>query len=273
LAGRKRFSAALFPPDLLRILADWLSRFAREQDGMKVGKTDRPNRTGRVRGGYKAVAKDAASPVIPVAATASVLGIPEAEFTPRVRDAIMTLMHEVDRLRREVEQTRARLEDLAKTADQDMLLPILNRRAFVREVSRYAAFAERYGTPSSLLYFDLDNFKAVNDAHGHAAGDAVLQHFSELIASQIRDSDVLARIGGDEFAVILAHVTLDQATKKGASLSQKLRENPPKWNGKPVDLSFSCGAYELHAGIDPDHAISHADKAMYAEKRSGDKKS
>jgi diguanylate cyclase (GGDEF)-like protein len=242
---------------------------------MKVGKTDRTNRTSRVKGAYKAApAERAASPVTPVtavSATASVMGIPEAEFTPRVRDAIMTLMHEVDRLRREVEQTRARLEDLAKAADQDMLLPILNRRAFVREVSRFIGFSKRYGTPSSLLYFDLDNFKAVNDAHGHAAGDAVLRHFSELIASQIRDSDVLARIGGDEFAVILAHVTQDQATKKGISLSQKLRENPPKWEGKEIELSFSCGAYELHAGIDPDFAISHADKAMYVEKRTNPK--
>src|SRR5215467_4687755 len=183
---------------------------------MKVGKSDRTSRTTRVRGGYKSTGrKEVTSSVTPVTVSASVLGIPEAEFTPRVRDAIVTLMHEVDRLRREVEQTRSRLEDLARAADEDMLLPILNRRAFIREVSRFIAFAERHGTPSSLLYFDLDNFKAVNDAHGHAAGDAVLRHFSELIASQIRDTDVLARIGGDEFAVILDHVTLEQAAKKG----------------------------------------------------------
>jgi len=244
-----------------------------EQDDMKVGKTDRTNRTGRIKSGYKADAqKTAASPTAAISVSASVLGIPEAEFTPRVRDAIMTLMHEVDRLRREVEQMRERVEDLAKAADQDVLLPILNRRAFVREVSRFVAFAERYGTPASLLYFDLNNFKAVNDAYGHAAGDAALRHFAELIASQIRDSDVLARIGGDEFAVILTHVTLDQATKKGASLSQKLRENPPKWKGKKIELAFSCGAYELQGGIDPDHAISHADKAMYVDKRGGAKK-
>ena len=240
---------------------------------MKVGKTDRVNRTGRIKTGYKAESRaDGPPTVTAVGASASVLGIPEAEFTPRVRDAIMTLMHEVDRLRREVEQTRARVEDLAKAADQDMLLPILNRRAFVREVSRFIAFAERYGTPSSLLYFDLNKFKAVNDAHGHAAGDAALRHFCDLIQSQIRDSDVLARIGGDEFGVILAHVTVEQATRKGETLSQTLRDHPPQWNGQTVDLSFSCGTYELHAGIDPDHAISYADKAMYAEKRGGTKK-
>src|ERR1051326_9543853 len=105
---------------------------------MKGGKTDRTNRTSRIKGAYKApAAKGETSPGAAVTAAASVMGIPEAEFTPRVRDAIMTLMHEVDRLRHEVEQTRARLEDLAKAADQDMLLPILTRRAFVREVSRF----------------------------------------------------------------------------------------------------------------------------------------
>jgi diguanylate cyclase (GGDEF)-like protein len=220
-----------------------------------------------------ASADEAPVPTIaPPAAVASVLGIPEGEFTPGVRDAVMTLVHEVDRLRLEVEQTRERLADMARAADQDMLLPILNRRAFVREISRFIAFAERYGTPSSLLYFDLDDFKTVNDAHGHMAGDFVLRHFSDLLASQIRDSDILARIGGDEFAVILAHVTLDQATKKGANLSQVLLDNPPVWNGHPVALRFSCGTYELHAGANADTAMASADRAMYAQKRSSAKK-
>ena len=116
---------------------------------------------------------------------------------------------------------------MARTADQDMLLPILNRRAFVREITRFTSFADRYGTPSSLIYFDLDNFKTVNDAHGHAAGDAVLRHIADLIIGQIRETDVFARIGGDEFGVILAHVTADQATKKGASLAKALRDHPP----------------------------------------------
>ena|SRR5260221_271069 len=127
---------------------------------MKVGKTDRTGRSERIAGAYKpspAVEAPAVASAVPAAATASVLGIPEEEFTPRVRDAIMTLMHEVDRLRREIEQTRSRLEDMARAADQDMLLPILNRRAFVRELSRFIAFAERYGIPSSVVYFDLNN--------------------------------------------------------------------------------------------------------------------
>jgi diguanylate cyclase (GGDEF)-like protein len=238
---------------------------------MKIDKTNRPGRTGGVaKSGYAKAGAGEPAAAAPAAATvsASVLGIPEAEFTPRVRDAIMTLMHEVDRLRREVDQARVKLEDMARAADQDMLLPILNRRAFVREITRFTSFAERYKTSSSLIYIDLNNFKTVNDAHGHAAGDAVLRHISDLILGQIRESDVFARIGGDEFGVILAHVTADQAARKGESLTKALRDHPPMIDGTAVSLSFSYGIYELRAGETPDSAMQHADRAMYAQKRS-----
>lgn len=241
---------------------------------MAVGKTDGVGRAAGVAGAYAARAKPAvesASVVTPVtpAAAAAVLGIPEAEFTPRVRDAIMGLMQEVDRLRREVETTRTRLEELARTADQDMLLPILNRRAFVREITRFVALAERYNVPSCVLYFDLDDFKAVNDVHGHAAGDAVLRHFAELISHQIRENDVFARLGGDEFGVILSHTNLEQASMKGGRLAQSLRDHPAQWEGKEVELAFSYGVYELHSGANPDSAIKEADRAMYVQKRRG----
>jgi diguanylate cyclase (GGDEF)-like protein len=236
-----------------------------------VGKSDRARRTGPAagsRGAESAREAPRSAQTAPIA-SASLLGIPEEEFTPSVREAAGRLVDEIERLRREVEQTRTRLEDMARTADQDTLLPILNRRAFMREISRSIAFVERYGTPSSLLYFDLDNFKAVNDAYGHAAGDVVLRHFSDLIGSQIRDSDILARLGGDEFGVLLAHVTLDQAKKKGLVVAESLRNKPPFWHGLPVALSFSCGVHELHAGQSADVAMAEADQAMYEEKRAG----
>src|SRR5262245_54429499 len=118
----------------------------------------RARKTGGSRGSAK---QGPAEPAV-------VLGIPQSELTPRVRKAIGTLVEEVDRLRREVEQARHRLEEMALAADQDMLLPVLNRRAFVREIARFIAFAERYGTPSTVLYFDLNDFKALNDNYGHA---------------------------------------------------------------------------------------------------------
>lgn len=205
----------------------------------------------------------------PISATASVLGIPEAEFTPKVRDAIMTLMGEVDALRRELQKTRERLEEVERTADQDHLLPLLNRRAFVRELTRYIAFAGRYGTPATLLYFDLDGFKQVNDTFGHAAGDAVLAHFADTLLSQTRDSDVVGRLGGDEFGVLLAHAGVEQGRKKADALAENLKNQPTLWQGKEIPIAFSYGAFELKGEDTADLAMARADEAMYAHKRNG----
>ena len=200
---------------------------------------------------------------------AAAFGIPENEFTPAVRNALISLVQKAERLRCEVDAAHSRLNDATRNADFDVLLPVLNRRAFVREIGRFVAFVERYGTPSCLLYFDLDDFKSVNDRHGHAAGDFVLNHFTNILSAQIRDTDVIARLGGDEFGVVLAHVTLDRAKKKGASLERALRASPAIWKGDIVPLRFSYGAYELCAGDVADAAIAEADQAMYASKRSG----
>ncbi|MDE2182315.1 MAG: diguanylate cyclase [Alphaproteobacteria bacterium] len=234
-------------------------------------------RTGTVRGtravGAAAYARQAevveAAERPAAGVTASVLGIPEGEFTPRVRDAIKTLMGEVDNLRRELQQTRDRLEEVERTADQDQLLPLLNRRAFVRELTRYIAFTGRYGTPATLIYFDLDGFKQVNDTYGHAGGDAVLAHFAETLLSHVRESDVVGRLGGDEFGVLLSHANEEQGLKKADQLAEKLRARPTVWNGKSIPTAFSYGAFELKPGDTADIAMARADEAMYAHKRNG----
>jgi len=236
-------------------------------------KVDRVNTLARSRAvGAAAYARQAESVSAlegpaPLGATASILGIPESEFTPRVRDAIMTLMGEVDSLRREIAQTRTRLEEAEKTADQDHLLPLLNRRAFVRELTRTIAFAGRYGTEASLIYFDLDGFKRVNDTYGHAAGDAVLEHFANILLANVRDSDVVGRLGGDEFGVLLSHAGQDQAHRKAGQLAQSLNGRHALWQGRSIPASFSYGAFELRAGEDAATAMARADEAMYAQKR------
>ena len=212
----------------------------------------------------------AAGPGTPdaVGPSASVLGIPEAEFTPKVRDAIISLMSEVDSLRRELTQTRSRLEDMEKAADQDGMLPLLNRRAFVRELTRYIGIAGRYNTPCSLIYFDLNHLKKTNDTYGHAAGDAVLAHFAEVLSKNVRDSDCVGRLGGDEFGVLLSHANQAQALKKADSLAATLQATPTQWNGQAIPVTFAYGAFELKSGDNPDVAIARADQAMYAHKKA-----
>ena len=199
---------------------------------------------------------------------ASVLGIPENEFTPRVRDAIMGLMSEVDTLRRELTTTRTRLEEVEKAADRDGMLPLLNRRAFVRELTRYIAFTGRYNTPASLIYFDLNYLKKTNDEYGHAAGDAVLSHFADVLGAHVRDSDAVGRLGGDEFGVLLSHANQEQALLKADRLAEALKASPTLWNGHSIPVSFAYGAFELKSGDNPDLAMARADQAMYAQKKS-----
>ncbi len=199
---------------------------------------------------------------------ASVLGIPHNEFTPRVRDAIMRLMGEVDAMRQELANHRRRMAELESEADQDVMLPCLNRKAFVRELSRVLSFVERYGLPASLVYIDLDNFKDINDRHGHAAGDAALLHVCEVIKGHIRESDLLGRIGGDEFGLLLAKANQREAETKADLVSQIIKASPLVWAGKAIQMSFTTGAYEFRPGENPAEAMSRADKAMYERKKN-----
>jgi len=235
-------------------------------------KIDRPSAPRPVRAATSAYARraEAASPseTMDAVLPASVLGITEAEFTPRVRDAIMGLMNEVDNLRRELAQTRVRLDEAEKTADQDHMLPLLNRRAFVRELTRYIAFADRYNTPASLIYFDLNNLKLTNDTFGHAAGDAVLMQFSKVLLAHVRETDCVGRLGGDEFAILLSHATHEHALRKADTLADAVQAQPAEWGSHTIPVSFAYGAFELKAGDNADAAIARADEAMYAQKRA-----
>ena len=193
--------------------------------------------------------------------------IPDSELTTAVSTAISRLLNEISRLELYLQQTQSRVDELLRTADQDTLLPMLNRRALMREIARFIAFAERYGTQSSLLFLDIDGFKTINDVHGHCAGDFVLRQFCEFLAKNTRSSDILARIGGDEFGVILPAMSGEQARRKGGLLAQALANRPLTWNDYAVELSFSWGVCELRGDLTADVALGEADRNMYVAKR------
>jgi len=199
--------------------------------------------------------------------SASILGIPEAEFTPKVRDAIISLMQEVDRFRQELERAKSRIEHLEKLSENDALTPILNRRGFIREMTRVKSFVDRYDTPAALVFFDLNNFKPVNDTYGHAAGDNVLQRVAEVLLENTRDSDVVGRLGGDEFGVILVNNRADVAVIKAQKLADAISALRFNTNGAEYGVSASYGTYIFEPGDDPVQALAKADQAMYASKR------
>jgi diguanylate cyclase (GGDEF)-like protein len=198
---------------------------------------------------------------------ALVMGIPEAEFTPKVRDAIVKLMGEVDKLRKELVQASARAAHLERLADQDSLVPVFNRRAFVRELGRMQSFAERYDQASSLVYFDANGLKGVNDTHGHAAGDALLAHIARVLVANVRDTDVVGRLGGDEFGVILTYMDKPLADEKAASLAQRVEESALDWRGVAIRPSVAWGVYTFRGGDDIARLLESADREMYERKR------
>ena len=210
----------------------------------------------------------ATTPVRNISDTTSVLGIPASEMTPKVRNAIMTLMAEVENMRHELEIAHRRISELEKLADQDSLIEISNRRAFVREMTRMISYSDRYGINSSLIYLDLNDLKTINDTYGHKAGDLALVHVAKTMLSSLRDSDIIGRLGGDEFGIILPKASEENATAKAKQILAKIDDNPLVLDGKKISLKIAYGIYALHSGLSPDQALDQADKKMYSHKQS-----
>ena len=198
----------------------------------------------------------------------TILGIPESELTPKVREAIMKLMHEVETLRRELDRTHERLNHMEKLADLDPLAPIANRRAFVRELTRAISFAERNQSPPSLVYFDVNGFKAINDNYGHAAGDKALLHVASVLLERVRESDVVGRLGRDECGVILAQTSETRAREKAMQLAEAIENEPVAWEGTDLLIKVAYGITTFQGGESVNDALAAADREMYERKAS-----
>jgi len=199
---------------------------------------------------------------------AQFLAISETELTPAVQAAIATLVVELDELRGEVARLKARLTEAEAAADEDPLTCARNRRAFMRELKRIAAFSQRYGWPASLVYFDVDDLKGVNDRSGHAAGDAVLQAVADRLVGHVRDSDVVGRMGGDEFAVLLAQADRQTAEAKAEMLARLVSAEPVQAGPWLTPVKVSWGVRQIAPAAEPEALVAEADAAMFAMKRA-----
>jgi diguanylate cyclase (GGDEF)-like protein/PAS domain S-box-containing protein len=167
---------------------------------------------------------------------------------------------------------RKRLEeDLRHLAEHDPLTELMNRRRFETEVARQAALARRYGQGGALLSVDLDGFKAVNDTYGHAAGDELLRRTADVLRGRLRETDMAARMGGDEFAVLLPAAGPDEAAIVATDLLREVREVSAEL-GDPAGVrrTASIGIAFLEASDDtPEKLLRRADVAMYEAKAAG----
>ncbi len=193
------------------------------------------------------------------------MGLPQ----PRVDDefpSLTALLAENERLKRELAVARARVGELEARADVDPLLDILNRRGFERELKRALAHVKRYGTQAALMFVDLDGFKGINDRYGHAAGDALLKAVARELIGHVRASDVVGRIGGDEFGVIVWRVEQPQAIAKAHEQETMIARNGITHGRSQISVAASVGVAPLVEDSNPADVIAAADQAMYARK-------
>ncbi len=208
------------------------------------------------------------SPVRSIQDTTSIMGIPPEEMTVKVRDAIMNLMEEVDHLRKDLQDAQRRLQRMEKLADEDDMLPVANRRSFVREMSKMISFADRYDAASSLIFIDVNNMKHVNDELGHGAGDVVLEHVAHKLLENVRDLDTVGRLGGDEFGVILAQTSEKDAAVKAQSLIDHITSSKAIYEGHEIPVQVAYGVVSFDKNREVDETLAEADKKMYENKRT-----
>jgi len=174
---------------------------------------------------------------------------------------------EIERLLAEVETLRLRAEAAEAAADHDVLTPALNRRGFVAAMRGAMAFCQRHTVPAVLLYLDLDGFKTVNDALGHAAGDAALVQVAVLMRANLRGSDTVGRLGGDEFALLMLNAGLEEGREKARRLAAALETDGFEWAGERQPLAGSFGVRAFAAHTDPEVWLAEADAAMWVRKK------
>jgi diguanylate cyclase (GGDEF)-like protein/PAS domain S-box-containing protein len=161
---------------------------------------------------------------------------------------------------------RRHLEDrLRHLADHDDLTGLINRRRFQEELERHLAEGRRYGMTGALLVLDLDGFKAVNDNHGHSAGDHVLRGVAEALKNRLRETDVVARLGGDEFAVLLPRETPEAAEEVCRSLEQAIPAEVAVPGDRRIEVSIGFAPFAEDV-LSIDDVLSAADASMYKAK-------
>jgi len=171
------------------------------------------------------------------------------------------LLMAIDRLRNEV-------ADLALLDD---LTGVANRRRLVQRLAEECSRSDRNGEPFALLIMDLDGFKTINDTHGHAAGDACLQHFTLMVQTRLRPGDLLARTGGDEFCIVLPSSTLREGIMIARRVLDVCRQDAEGCVGDEIPIAVSIGVAQWNRDIGafPDRLIAAADHALYDAKKEG----
>ena len=196
---------------------------------------------------------------------ASTGGVPDMN---RVVHSVDTgaLMEEIARLRGQVAQLESRVEQLDVEAHRDALVPVANRRGLLRHLDLLIARCNRHHMPAALLFVDVDGLKALNDSFGHSAGDAALVYLAQLMVEGVRQTDLVARIGGDEFAILLDHADEASAMQTADRLVNSVAGSDFAFRDQRLPLSVAIGITGIEPGDTAEAVLERADQEMYREK-------
>ena len=176
------------------------------------------------------------------------------------------LVEEITLLRAKVARLQERVEQLDQLAHRDSLIDLPNRRGFMRELERLIARVDRYGIDAAMLFVDLDGLKMINDTFGHRAGDEALIQVANLLAKGVRSSDVVARIGGDEFGILLEASDDNDAHETATRLVDQICGCEFMHDGEALPLSVAIGVGMIDALDTAEEVMQRADEAMYLRK-------
>ena len=189
--------------------------------------------------------------------------------TLRSREETLRTQQEVQAAEQKVRDLQQQLERVSAKVREDQLTGALNRRGLEEEFERSASASERRSEPMSIALLDIDNFKSLNDTHGHQAGDGALVHLARVIKASIRPTDIVCRYGGEEFVILLPGTGLQDSVMVISRLQRELTKRFFLHDNQRLLITFSAGVAERRTGESRDDSIGRADSAMYVAKRSG----
>ncbi|MEE7547261.1 diguanylate cyclase, partial [Xanthomonas sp. Kuri4-1] len=187
----------------------------------------------------------------------------------QARDDLIAARRQVEEAEQRIVELEQELKDVAGLVREDQLTGALNRRGFDELFEREAARTQRTVQPLCVAMLDLDDFRRLNETHGHAGGDAALRHTVEVAKTTLRTSDAIARFGGEEFVLLLPDATIFEASAAVTRLQRALAQRSFLHEDMRVFVSFSGGVAMRRAGESQDELVRRADRAMYEAKAAG----
>lgn len=205
---------------------------------------------------------------------AQIMGIPARELTPRVQEALTIIVGEYDRLKEELEQKLERIRYLEELADQHTFLPVLNRRAFLREMSQRVSHADRTSTTSTLVVFQVQGIDGARRGAGRMAADHLLAEVAETLNLGVRASDLVGNLGGSDFGVVLALTEGEAAQEKADELAAQIDERLSLNQDLQLASTVEWGWQTFGGGSDVNDVLKAADQDLRQRRsRSEDQRS